>query len=29
VSFDRVGAEEQRVLDAVVDEFRRWAASIG
>jgi hypothetical protein len=28
VSFDRIGPEEQRVLDTVVDEFRRWAASI-
>jgi hypothetical protein len=28
VSFDGVGPEEQKALDAVVDEFRRRAASI-
>jgi hypothetical protein len=28
VSFDGVGPEEQKVLDAVIDEFRRRAASI-
>jgi hypothetical protein len=28
VSFDGVGPEEQRILDGVVDEFRRRAASI-
>jgi hypothetical protein len=28
-SFDAVGAEEQKVLDAVVAEFQRRAASIG
>jgi len=28
VSFDGIGPEEQRVVDGVVDEFRRRAASI-
>jgi hypothetical protein len=28
VSFDGIGSEEQRVVDGVVDEFRRRAASI-
>ncbi len=29
VSFEGIGPDEQRVLDGVVDEFRRRAASIG
>ena len=29
MSFDGVGPEEQKVLDGVVDEFRRRAAQIG
>jgi len=29
VSFDGIGPEEQRVVDGVVNEFRRRAASIG
>jgi hypothetical protein len=29
LSFDGIGPEEQQVLDGVVDEFRRRAASIG
>jgi len=28
VSFDGIGPDEQKVLDTVVDEFRRRAASI-
>jgi hypothetical protein len=29
LSFDDIGPEEKKVLDGVVDEFRRRAASIG
>ena len=29
MSFDGVGPEEQKVLDGVVEEFRRRAAQIG
>jgi hypothetical protein len=29
LSFDRMSPEDQEVLDGVVDEFRRRAASIG
>jgi len=29
MSFDGIGPEETKILDAVVDEFRRRAASIG
>ncbi len=29
MSFDGIGPEEAKILDAVVDEFRRRAASIG
>jgi hypothetical protein len=29
VEFDGLGGEEQRILEGVVEEFRRRAASIG